>query len=496
MVRRLGMCLCLVAIAGFVALPAFAAVQNVKVSGDIKVMGVSRDNFDLKDSRGGSAQSTNKDGVNAGVSQARVKIDADLSDNVSTTVRLLNERMWGREATTTTANDTVDTTVAIDLANITLKEFLYSPLTLTVGRQELHYGAGLIVGDPDSNLTAAVEALGGALGTSNVRDLSLRKSFDAIKAVLDYNPLVVDLIYAKIDENNARLNDDVTLLGSNLRYDLGKKNTILEAYYFGKITGSAAASQFTSGTFLNREAKTEKIHTVGGRVSTVPIENLNLQAEAAYQFGEYDPSLDVNAVDGTTTTGSGTTQKGHRSAWAAQVIADYRVKAKYDPRLVATYTYLSGEDNNRTTGKYNGWASAFEDQTVGDIANAIFAPSNSHIISITGQAKPMADLTVDVTYAYFRLAEEFKSHGNYDAAQGPELPKSILSGVSILNTSYYMVPGKYDLGNEVDLHVAYDYTEDVQLGLSGGIFIPGNAFAKAYNRDNATQAIASVKVTF
>ncbi|MFA5437997.1 MAG: hypothetical protein WC293_05470, partial [Candidatus Omnitrophota bacterium] len=54
--------------------------------------------------------------------------------------------------------------------------------------------------------------------------------------------------------------------------------------------------------------------------------------------------------------------------------------------------------------------------------------------------------------------------------------------------------GKKHLGDAIDLTVLYDYTEDVQLGLTGGWFKPGNALSS--NGRDANQLIASMKVTF
>ena len=68
-----------------------------------------------------------------------------------------------------------------------------------------------------------------------------------------------------------------------------------------------------------------------------------------------------------------------------------------------------------------------------------------------------------------------------------------LSGV-VTNPQYTMTDRDH-LGDEVDLLVIYDYTEDVQLGLNAGIFMPGNAFDEVNDR-NATQLIGSMKVTF
>ena len=65
------------------------------------------------------------------------------------------------------------------------------------------------------------------------------------------------------------------------------------------------------------------------------------------------------------------------------------------------------------------------------------------------------------------------------------------NGATYLNAT--ALSGKSNLGQEVDITATYDYTEDVQLGLTMGCFAPGDAF---HNDRMATQAVASMKVTF
>ena len=55
--------------------------------------------------------------------------------------------------------------------------------------------------------------------------------------------------------------------------------------------------------------------------------------------------------------------------------------------------------------------------------------------------------------------------------------------------------GKKEIGNEVDVDATYNYTEDVQLGLSLGWFLPGDIFNSA-NDTIAKQALAHVNVNF
>jgi len=63
---------------------AYAEVQNVKVSGDIIATGVARNHFNLTN---GSAGDKNNIKQSFMMSQVRVRIDADLTDNVAATVR-------------------------------------------------------------------------------------------------------------------------------------------------------------------------------------------------------------------------------------------------------------------------------------------------------------------------------------------------------------------------------------------------------------------------
>ena len=162
MSKRLIIVLALALVVGLTFSAAYAEVQNIKVSGDLNMFGVIRNNFALV--RGDEGDRHNND-ESFFATQARVRIDADLTDNVSATIRLINERMWDSE---TTANTDID----LDLAYVTLKEFLYSPLSFTIGRQELMYGNKLILGNRHGGTNATTNGV--------PTDLSLRKSFGSL----------------------------------------------------------------------------------------------------------------------------------------------------------------------------------------------------------------------------------------------------------------------------------------------------------------------------
>src|SRR3989338_4817125 len=115
---------CVLALAVLLAVPAFAEVQNVKVSGDLAARYVVRANYDLDEDNVGTNADDTDDYL---MSTAEVQVDADLTDNVATVVRLVNQRDWNDvDANEVVSAGDVDASqfdVIVDLANVTLKEF-------------------------------------------------------------------------------------------------------------------------------------------------------------------------------------------------------------------------------------------------------------------------------------------------------------------------------------------------------------------------------------
>lgn len=473
MKRLLILCAIVAAIA-LITAPVFAEVQNVKVSGDINSGGAYRTNYDLLST---NRTTTNlREDTSFLYTQARVKIDADLTDNVAATIRFLSEYDWASSDDTA---DNADKSVDLDLASVTLKEAFYAPLTVTVGRQELRYGNAFIIGDVDTNTTSADTDLTGG-------DLSLRKSFDAIRAVVDYSPLVVDVIYAKIDETAARLDtsssaDDKDLYGVNAAYDIGQYNAEAEAYWFLSRDDDETT---TSG---------QEIHTFGVRGSATPIDNLNLLGEIAWQRGDFDKHA-RNTRD--------------QDALAYQVAGDYTFAdinipwvdvAIVSPSLRLGWTHYDGEETGNT-GEHSAWIPLYEDQTHGVVANHILGGvnggqnSNADILNVGGSIVPLQDLTLSVDFYKFWLDRKLVDNDNEQASL-----YSALMWTNLTEANYWMKTSD-DLGTELDIVLSYDYTEDVKTGLSIGWFKPGDAFDGAdtntTNDERALQVLATLDVSF
>ncbi len=413
--------LCALLLALALCVPALAEVQSVKVGGDITIYGLAVKDYDQNDSN------TAKDNTEYFMTITKLRFDADMTDNVAATIGLINERTWDVETTTSTDLD-------LDLSYVTMKEMLYSPLTLTVGRQHLRFGNALIVGDPDTNGT---DALCGCF------DLSQRKSFDAIRANFNYDPMTLDVIYAVMDE--VTKDQDKSLLGLNLGMPLTSMDAKMEAYLFGVIDKSVAPTK-------------SRIYVLGVNGSLVPVEDLTVSGEIAYQFGDYTSSRD-------------------RAALAIDLGVSFAIEGQYSPVLGAKYAYRSG-DKIGNTGDYEAWDPLFEDQSFGGITNYTLTGlnngqnSNCHIIGLSGSIKPSEQLALTAELFHYLLAEKTTAIG-----------------------SLAMNSGKDALGDEIDLTLTYAYSNDVQLGLMLGTFIPGDAFDGA-NDDSASFLQTWVALSF
>ena len=444
------------------AVPAFAAVQSVRVGGFTNNTFVHRQNFDLGRGSGGT------DKQDVFIDQTGLKVDADLTDQVAATVALITERPWNNDNTSTSSN------VDLYLAYVTLREMLYSPLTLVVGRQQFSFGNGLIFDATGSNNAAP-----GDSGIQSVAaDLTLQTSVDAIRAILDYNPLTITAFYSALNQNTvtiSTLKDNVDIWGLNANYQLGDDmDSVVEGYFFLK--------RDKSNLDMHTGAKTDYVKVVGIRASTNPIEGLNLQAEFAHQGG----SKAINTADYS--------QNRHRNAFAVQAIVNYQVPYMQEYKPVAQYVYtkVTGDtdtdltDSNRTD--YTGWDPFFEAQGGGRIYNALFNLTNMQIHELSLTTQPMEDVTAKLGITGIWLERDLKMGTS-------TLPSVMYTSPDGVSRSYSVNPNEKYLGKELDLDLTYNYTEDVQFGASVGWFFPGGLFT-ADNNSAAKQLLLNMNVSF
>ncbi len=493
--------ICAMALVLGLAYPVYAEVQNVKVSGDITARSFYKSNFDLRDATTGDVANGNADDTAFTASFSHVGINADLTDNVSAEVGLSNQRLWAFEGTTAGAGD-------IDLysSSITLKEFFYSPLTIRVGLQPLQFGRGFIVGnqgllgDPSGGISSGTSALGdggntaapagtavgSGVGFQGAREYSMLNNYDAIRATLDFNPWTIDLIGATVNET-VKNNTDQTLWGTNVGYKFGSYNAEVEGYWFFKDdqnwnqTLRPGPDEATGRNF-----EENFVHTLGLRGNVEPISKLMLNGEVAFQTGE----IKDKTQDGGPATGNYPFTRDRR-AWALDVDGEYSFDTVYSPSLGLGWLYRSGEEAARkadTNGKYQ----AFDPMYTGRYLSAIepffggfdagnfygtrdpndtASNTNRNLLHLWGSAKPLDALKAELGWVRAWFA------------------KAPLAGRS------------KQAGDEIDVNLTYNYTEDVKLGLLGAWFLPGRYYDRqttAANRstDTATAIVATVSVMF
>ena len=453
------------------SVPAFAETQNVKVSGSIDAYAFYRSNYDLLDNndasvlaQGSAVPAQSHIGTTTQRSEVdeffrtttQIEVAADLTDNVSTVINLVNERDW------TNGTDTNEFDIALDLAYVQMKEIFYSPLTLTIGRQDLWFGRGFIIGN---NQRAWDNQ-----GNTQADEYSATTAFDAIRATLDFNPWTLDFVYSKIAEGSNNPEDDIDLYIVNVNYKFAEYNAVAEAYYVGEqdrrtLVGSAGATS-VGDTHGN------DTHTLGGRVQFDPISQITLGGELAYQFGDYRAT---NA-----------TPERDRDAWALDIFGTYRWDNAWKPELTVEYVYFSGEgDLSSTTSGYGAWNSLYRGKfwtAYADFREFVYATSdsvdqsartNNEFIQIKGALKPLEDLLLEASFTYIWIPEDVHS----------------TQGVQSSTTR------SEELGWEIDLQATYDYTEDVSFGYLVGWFVPGD-FYNSPEDETAVDMVASCKVTF
>ena len=460
MFRKIALFCALIGLVAFVASSAYAEVQNIKVSGDITAMGVYRNNYDLEDGKvifGTIPQIDEyfaEDTNSLFMSIVRLRVDADLTDNVSAAVRLANVREWD------VAYESTDS-IQLDLAYITLKEMLYSPLTLIIGRQELMYGTGLIVGPGLYHNPGGVK----------YNDLSPLHGFDAVRAILDYDPWTIDLVLAKMYENDDDLtvtggidvtddrDSDTDLYGVNVGYKFDRYDAEMEGYIFYNRDENYGLRVYGAGDNLAATFEENLVYTGGLRGSVVPADNLSLSAEVAGQWGEI---FDV----ANNPTGDDLTRD--RSAMLANVAGEYDfADVRFNPVVGVEYLYLSGEElgetgfDNLDTSDYDGWHPIYRGRSLGTIRDCL------ETLYTTNDVADMSGWTNQHTV---------KATGSLDLG---ELVDGLSLDLAFLHYWYDEEPvlgADDDIGNEVNMRVTYDYTEDVQFLLDGAWFMPGDYY--------------------
>jgi len=500
---RKSLALVIVAVTVMTAIPAFAELQNVLVGGSIKIRGnwwtSGPDSWTARNplfqwyttnsfrpagnplaglrwapqpGRAGIVSPFDWDDAGHGVKfveqRTKLNVRADFTEQVSAFIELDSYDVWGEDfrsnwiagvdARAATGND-----VEVYQSYIEAKEMFGVPLRLRVGRQELKFGSGWLIGTNDA----------GALG----RGLS----FDGIRATYATDLFSVDAVWAKLAETSPVEEDgDIDLYGLYGSYT-GIENVTLDAYGF-LVRDAGALADTYPGWFGNwveelfdvDDYDVSNLYTVGLRGAGT-LSGFDFEAEAAYQFGNAD------AV-GAGFAGLGLASPygdddADFSAWAANLEVGYTFDMNYSPRVFIGGAYFGGEDNRDLS--FGDWLGAvacpFWSADASVSFNRLFSDYQySNFLDVGNQdlsnvwlaragvsAMPTENLKVAVMGTYLQTLDAYDTTWPIWWIFGSRvLPLFPLSFVSDETSK--------DLGWELTATATYNYSEDLsfQVGYS------------------------------
>ena len=475
-----------------------AEVQNVKVGGDIEVRGYFwQRNVDLI---GENSESSDRD-WNPDIARffyqiASIYISADLTENVNAYIKLINDRTWGNAAgwvgysvwtprsNSSNWDDLLGSRVDLSQAYLKLADMFGYPVTLIIGRQNLLFGEGFIVGDRVNDLYSIIDSVDASafdsLATAYYTaapvygmvppiyswtlmpaDLPVahfqgpRKAFDAVRLTSLYNNSTIDIFYAQITEGFERGTDE-KLSGINWNLKTDAYGTWDFGLFYKVYNPNTKGKEDTLALSIR-----------GAGEIPVPVGKLAAKGEIARQTGK------VVVWD----SDEGKYVQKSRRAWGGYAGLTYTFDNPYEPYVSVTYTRLTGDKSETKVGTVEAWDPMYENPEYGILADAILyggRPTNAKVTQVGVGFNPNEKVKVALDYYNFEEDQHY-------------------AGLSYTNSR--------KLGTEWDLVISYDYSEDVQFSLAYAQFNTGTALDKVldeFDIDSATAnaLIGTVKVTF
>jgi len=252
-------------------------------------------------------------------------------------------------------------------------------------------------------------------------------SYDGAVLAADYAPWNITLMGLALKET-LDLDEDLALYMLDVDYAEGGVYT-LGGYLI----------------YLNDDSSVDNSPTsLGVRGTYTATEALGLWGELAYQIG------DSGALD--------------KDALAVDVGATYDLNAQWMPQFKLNYLFASGDDN-----ALDGDDKAFDPLAQYRYYGYALSPqlSNIHIINASVVVNPTEICKLALDYYHYKQ----------DKKAAASIGNSLLTDPGISTTTNGLDKA---IGDEVDLSLAYDYTEGVKAMLTLAYFMPDNA----YNSDD------------
>ncbi len=514
--RRKTQMLSLFILACFVALPAYAELQNIQVGGELRIRGNYWSNTfnsqtqpafagagvrwpgnwlvgrPIGDIIGGQAITSYYDwserGADYKVIEQRtiLRIDADFTNQVAAHVELDSFDVWGEDFRSNwitgadARQNSAEDDVSLYQAYIEVDELFGLPLEARIGRQELVLAGGWLLG----NNTCRPEFAG--------------LSYDAIRLTYAGESYSISGFTAKLaDAGIAEEDGDTDLMGLYASCS-AVENVLFEAYWVwlrdAGMLNDTNLVWWAEGVenFLGLDDyDPTNLHTIALRASGT-LGAFDFDANAAYQFGNADRAgfLFKPFLYGDN--------EAEYSAWAADAEIGYTFDIAWQPRAFLSGAYFDGEDNRDDVfatffqlGRPESSVSfnrLFSDTLYSPVLDDIGQMSNFWTVKFGVDAHPMESIEAGLYASYFAALATFDlpvyiKLGQFRVPVAPGIP-------------FWTTASDEELGWELGLWAAYHYSEDLTFragwthfftgsGLDTGNFVDFNGLAFNGGLDDA-----------
>lgn len=320
-------------------------------------------------------------------STAKLGVEATLTDKITSQFQLTAEGVVG-DAVDFTGVTSDGWNVEPDLVNITYHKILDTPLSITVGRQNLEYGDGFLVCDGYTDKKA--------VWTGSIR------SFYAVKGVYQMDNGQIDAFAAMVDEDYESYESFLTdftprtgrryLYGTNVHLEKSGRPTLdLAAFY--KVDKSVLESDTLA---LSQRGS----HTFDPWPESANRPQIILEGEIVEQFGS--TNVNNNAL---------TDSNRDRQAFGGHLDVGLNfARTNYTPHAKVRYIYLPGDGPGSSKNKafdpmfygYKDWGRWF----IGDINSFNLFNYNQKTLMGEIGMYPSASTSLKGQYFYTELDKE------------------------------------------------------------------------------------------
>ena len=408
--------------------------------------------------------------------RTRLHLKADLSDNVNAFIEFDDNEVWGGDfrsdyltGTDLQADSSDD--VEVYQAYIEASEMFGQPLTLKIGRQEMCFGSGWLV------------------GTNFYPDPFTGLSFDAIRLTYSGESFAVDAWWSKLQENVSFEEDgDIDFYGLYLTC------TAIENIEFNAYWMYIRDAQRQTQTWLDWPMEyvvqrlgfdnydPTNLHTIGLRTAGKAAA-FDWELEAAYQFGNADA---LGAMFTPADGGYGDSNAKYDN-WGGQFTVGYTFnEIRFSPRLYLHGEYYGGEDNRAVS--FWEWANPFHHSKASVSFNRLFSDYETHNFLDGSGMSNYYNLVAGLDLALTEKVE-FSIYTVWAQAVEPfDWPLDLRFGYwhvpLVPELSFLNRKGSDDLGWELDFLCKYAYSEELSFEIGGSHFWPGDAIRDGVFTEN------------